>query len=160
MWKKSEMEEYDPQPVRESKVPSALKSEVPESKNRGRTIIGSTITINGDITGEEDLLIEGKLEGKIECHHHGITIGKNGRIKGEIYGKIITVEGNVEGNLYGEEQLRVLQSGIVYGDIVAPRVALEDGANFKGHIDMNPKENSPVVSSKDKVVATISAMTN
>lgn len=160
MWKQSETEGYDPEPSRKSNVPSALKSEVPVSKDRGRAIIGATITIKGDLTGEEDLLIEGKLEGKIECHHHSVTIGKKGRIEGEIHGKIITVEGNVEGDLYGEEQLRVLQSGIVHGNIVAPRVALEDGANFKGNIDMNPKDNSPSITTKDKDKATIPTAVN
>jgi cytoskeletal protein CcmA (bactofilin family) len=103
-------------------------------------VIGSTVFIKGDLAGEEDLLIEGRLEGKIESRRHSITIGKNGRIKGDIYGKVITVEGTVEGNLFGEEQLIVRQSGNVRGNIVAPRVALEDGSNFKGSIDMSPKD--------------------
>ena len=107
-----------------------------------RTVIGSTISIKGDLTGEEDLLIEGRVEGKIELRHHSVTVGKNGHIKADIYGKTITVEGTVEGNLYGEEQLIVRQSGTVRGNIVSPRVALEDGSNFKGSIDMSPKEKS------------------
>ena len=110
------------------------------------------------MSGEEDLLIEGKLEGKIECRNHSVTIGKSGRIKGDIYGKIITVEGNVEGNLFGDEQLSVRQSGTVRGNITAPRVALEDGANFKGSIDMSPKERSPVlVATQDKAAIATKA---
>jgi cytoskeletal protein CcmA (bactofilin family) len=117
-----------------------------------QALIGATITIKGDLTGEEDLLIEGHLEGKIESRRHGVTVGKNGRIKGDIYARIITVEGTVEGNLYGEEQLIVRQSGTVRGNIVAPRVALEDGSNFKGSIDMSPKDKAAVSPAQDKPV--------
>ena len=67
---------------------------------------------------------------KFELRRHTVAIGKNGRIKGDIYGKIITVEGTIEGNLYGEEQLIVRQSGTVRGNIVAPRVVLEEPVHF------------------------------
>jgi cytoskeletal protein CcmA (bactofilin family) len=146
MWKKSESEELNSRPSSEPHVPntSVVKATAPRGRGEHATI-GSTITIKGDLAGDEDLLIEGKLDGKIECRKHSVTVGKNGRIKGDIYGKIITVEGNVEGNLYGDEQLSVRQSGTVRGNITAPRVALEDGANFKGSIDMSPKEKSPVM---------------
>jgi cytoskeletal protein CcmA (bactofilin family) len=105
-------------------------------------VIGSTISIKGDLAGEEDLLIEGRVEGKIELRHNSITIGKNGHIRADIFGKIITVEGTVEGNLYGEEHLVVRHCGTVRGNITAPRVALEDGCNFKGSIDMSPNDAS------------------
>ena len=154
MWKKAEPEEPSsqptpapmPQPTTVSRTPAA-----PQPRDQ-QAVIGSTVVIKGDLTGEEDLLIEGRLEGKIEARSHRVSIGKNGRIKGDIYAKLITVEGTVEGNLYGEEQLIVRQSGNVRGNIVAPRVALEDGSNFKGSIDMSPKEKSvpdrPVIVAK------------
>jgi cytoskeletal protein CcmA (bactofilin family) len=140
MWKKTESaEDSRPQPAPPPvQQPVAPKSPAPHV--REQAVIGSTVFIKGDLAGEEDLLIEGRLEGKIESRRHSITIGKNGRIKGDIYGKVITVEGTVEGNLFGEEQLIVRQSGNVRGNIVAPRVALEDGSNFKGSIDMSPKD--------------------
>ena len=103
-------------------------------------MIGPTILVKGDLSGEEDLLIEGRVEGKIELKKHNVTVGKNGRVKADVYGKIITIEGEVHGNLYGEDQLVLRQSSTVRGNIVAPRVTLEDGANFKGSIDMSPKE--------------------
>lgn len=140
MWKKSEPEESHPQPTPAPQVQpvSTPRNPVPSAKEHA--MIGSTISIKGDMSGEEDLLIEGRLEGKIESRRHSVTIGKNGRIKGDIYAKTIMVEGTVEGNLYGEEQLIVRQSGTVRGNIVSPRVALEDGSNFKGSIDMSPKD--------------------
>jgi cytoskeletal protein CcmA (bactofilin family) len=158
MWKKSESEDSRTQPAPEPHVSSPPAARAPAARVREHATIGSTISIMGDLSGEEDLLIEGKLEGKIECRSHSITIGKGGRIKGDIYGKIITVEGNVEGNLYGDEQLSVKQSGTVRGNIIAPRVALEDGANFKGSIDMSPKDRSPVIApTQDKAATAIKA---
>jgi cytoskeletal protein CcmA (bactofilin family) len=103
-------------------------------------VIGPTILIKGDLTGEEDLIIDGRVEGRVELRKHNITVGKNGRVKADLYGKVITVEGEVHGNLYSDEQLVLRQSSTVRGNILAPRVVLEDGANFKGSIDMSPKE--------------------
>jgi cytoskeletal protein CcmA (bactofilin family) len=102
-------------------------------------LIGSTILIKGELSGDEDLLIEGRVEGKIELAKHNVTIGKNGRVKADVCGKVITVEGEVHGNLFGEDQLVLRQSSTVRGNMVAPRVILEDGADFKGSIDMSPK---------------------
>jgi cytoskeletal protein CcmA (bactofilin family) len=140
MWKKSESEETHPQPAPAPQAPSISVSKNPVPQSREGSVIGSTISIKGDLNGEEDLLIEGRLEGKIELRHNSITIGKNGHIHAEIFGKAITVEGTVEGNLYGEEQLIVRQCGTVRGNIVSPRVALEDGCNFTGSIDMSSKD--------------------
>ncbi len=103
-------------------------------------MIGKTIYIKGELRGEEDLLIEGRVEGRIELKQHNITIGKNGHVKADIYGKVITIEGEVNGNLVGEDQLVLRQTSTVRGNIVAPRAILEDGCNFKGSIDMSPKE--------------------
>ena len=144
MWKKSETEESHLQsaPAPQVQPLQVPRAPVPQAHSREHAVIGPTISVKGDVTGEEDLLIEGRVEGKIELRHHSVTVGKNGHIKADIYGKSITVEGTVEGNLYGEEQLVVRQSGTVRGNIVSPRVALEDGSNFKGSIDMSPKEKS------------------
>ena len=103
-------------------------------------MIGPKISIKGNLTGEEDLLIEGNLEGMIEMRQHSLTIGKKGQIKADIHGKTIIIEGTVEGNLHAEERLLIRQPGVVRGNIISPRVALEDGSNFKGSIDMSAKE--------------------
>ncbi len=151
MWKKADPEESHSQPAPAPMPQPSPVSRTPVSQPRDQqALIGPTVVIKGDLTGEEDLLIEGRLEGKIEARRHKVTIGKNGRIKGDIYAKMIMIEGTVEGNSYGEEQLIVRQSGNVRGNIVAPRVALEDGSNFKGSIDMTPKERTGVAPSPDK----------
>jgi len=105
-------------------------------------MIGPSIEIKGDLTGGEDLHVEGRVEGKIELRRHNIGIGKNGRVAADIFGKVITVEGEVHGNLYGEEQIVLRHSSTVRGNLTAPRVTLVDGSNFKGSIDMTPKETA------------------
>lgn len=149
MWKKSEPEETRPQPAPTPQPPQTpqvqavqpvqpVRNAAPQLKEKA--MIGPTITIKGDLSGEEDLLIEGRVEGKIDLPRHSVTVGKSGRIKADVFGKMITVEGEVEGNLFGEEHLVLRQSSTVRGNITAPRVSLEDGANFKGSIDMSSKE--------------------
>ena len=138
MWKKSESEapqpQFEPQPVIQPRV------NAPQTKER--PMIGPTVYIKGDLSGQEDLIIEGRVEGKIELRRHSVTVGKNGKVRADIYGKTITIEGEVQGNLYGEEQVVLRQTGTVRGNITSPRVSLEDGSNFKGSIDMSPKETS------------------
>ncbi len=150
MWKKSEPVEPRSQPAAAPQTQSGFSQRNTGVKTGSRATIGPTVSIKGNLTSEEDLLMEGRLEGKIEIRQHSITVGKKGQIKADIYGKVITIEGNVEGNLYGEEQLIVRQSGIVRGNIVAPRVVLEDGSNFKGSIDMSPKEKPAVAAAPEK----------
>ena len=104
-----------------------------------RAIIGPSITIKGDVTGEEDLVIQGRVEGKVDLAQHNVTVGANGRIKANIIGRSVTVEGEVEGDLHAEEQIAIRKSGKVHGNVSAPRVTIEDGAIFKGSIDMERK---------------------
>jgi cytoskeletal protein CcmA (bactofilin family) len=94
--------------------------------------------INGDLTGEEDLVIEGRVQGEVRLTKNSVTVGKQGQIRADIRGLRIHVEGEVRGNLYGEEEVVIRASGRVQGNIVAPRVTLENGSKFKGAIDMEP----------------------
>jgi cytoskeletal protein CcmA (bactofilin family) len=102
-------------------------------------VIGPSITIQGDLAGEEDLTILGRVQGKVDVKSNSVTIGETGYVKADVYGKMIIVEGKVEGNLFGGDQIVLRSSGNVQGNLTAPRVALEDGAQFKGAIDMEPK---------------------
>ena len=107
-------------------------------------ILGPSITIKGTLSGEEDLLIEGHVEGEVSFKKHAVTIGKKGRVDADMYCKSIIVEGEVNGNLYGDDLVVVRSSARVKGNAVAPRVSLEDGAQFQGAIDMQPKPAAPV----------------
>ena len=102
-------------------------------------MIGPSLFFKGEIAGEEDLTIQGRVEGKVELRKNNVTVGKSGKVKADIYGKVIDVEGDVQGNLFGDEKVVVRQSGRVRGNMTAPRVNLEDGARFKGSIDMEGK---------------------
>src|SRR5438067_2289467 len=103
--------------------------------------IGKSIVINGELSGSEDLTIEGRVDGKIELRDHVLTVGSNGRIKAQVSAKAIVVLGQVTGNLNATEKVDIKESGSVEGDIVAPRVAIADGSHFKGSIDMQKKDH-------------------
>lgn len=104
-----------------------------------RSVLGPSLVFKGELTAEEDLLIQGRIEGSIEHNERNLTIGKQGYVKADIHAKVITVEGTVEGDINGDDAVIIRQTGNVRGNIVAPRVTLEDGAKFKGGIDMEPK---------------------
>jgi cytoskeletal protein CcmA (bactofilin family) len=102
--------------------------------------IGKSIVIKGELSGGEDLTIEGQVEGKVELRDHVLTIGPNGRIKAQISAKAIVVQGQVTGNLVASEKVEIGANGSVEGDVVAPRIAIADGAHFRGSIDMQRKD--------------------
>jgi cytoskeletal protein CcmA (bactofilin family) len=113
----------------------------PATPPRGRepATIGPSIWIRGDLSGEEDIIVQGRVEGTISLQQNNVTVGKEGRIKANIRARSVTVDGQVDGNLFGEEQVVVRRSARVQGDITTNRVALEDGCKFKGAIDMSGK---------------------
>jgi len=101
--------------------------------------IGQSIEIKGTLTGNEDLTIEGLVDGKIMVKDHALTIGANGRIAAEVHAKTVVVVGQVIGNITADDKVEIAPSGAVEGDIRAPRVSIADGAKFKGSIDMDRK---------------------
>ena len=113
------------------------KQRPPSDPRQGQAVIGRSITIRGDVTGDEDLLIQGRVEGSIDLKEHSVTVGPEGRVKADLSGKTVTVEGEVDGDIRGRDQVALRASSKVNGDIVAPRVVLEDGASFLGSIDMS-----------------------
>jgi cytoskeletal protein CcmA (bactofilin family) len=131
--KKSDHEETrtDP-PVRASEPPMASPA-----THREAASIGPTIAIRGDVSGEEDLLIHGRIEGTVNLAKNAVTVGKDGHVSATVHARVVTVEGHVDGDLHGDEQVMLRRSARVQGNIVAPRVTLEDGCHFKGSIDMD-----------------------
>jgi cytoskeletal protein CcmA (bactofilin family) len=105
----------------------------------GRAVIGPSIQIKGELSGGEDLLIEGRIEGKVVLAQHAVTVGAKGRLAADIHARAVHVEGEVEGNIAAEELIVLKKSARVRGDLVAPRVVIEDGARFKGSVDMETK---------------------
>jgi cytoskeletal protein CcmA (bactofilin family) len=103
---------------------------------RDRVNIGKSVVIKGELSGSEDLTIEGHCEGKIELRDNVLTIGPNGKIRAEIYAKSVIVLGEVVGNVTASEKVDIRDNGSVDGDIVSPRVAIAEGAHFRGSVDM------------------------
>src|SRR3954454_5271631 len=123
-----------------STSPAPAASEPPRRPSE-RATIGPSIFIKGDLSGEEDLVIEGRVEGRVDLKQNNVTIGKNGRVRADVFGKVVIIEGEVDGNVFAREQAILRQAGAIRGNITAPRVMLEDGSRFKGGIDMEtPKE--------------------
>jgi len=100
-------------------------------------MIGPSITIHGDVTGEEDLTVDGVIEGTVNLKENNLVVSVNGKVTANVNARIIRVDGEVKGELRGSEQVSISPSGKVSGDIRAPRVVLEDGCQFKGSVDMD-----------------------
>ena len=98
--------------------------------------IGKSVVIKGELSGSEDLTIEGQVEGKIELRQNVLTIGPNGKIKAQVFAKSVVILGEVTGNVTASEKVDLRDNGSVDGDIAAPRVAIAEGAHFRGSIDM------------------------
>jgi cytoskeletal protein CcmA (bactofilin family) len=103
---------------------------------KGPVNIGKSVVIKGELTGSEDLTIEGHVEGKIELRQNVLTIGPNGRIKAQVFAKSVIILGEVTGNVTASEKVDLRDNGSIDGDIAAPRVAIAEGAHFRGSIDM------------------------
>ena len=101
--------------------------------------IGKSVVIKGELNGSEDLTIEGHVEGKIELKDHVLTIGPNGKIKAQVLAKSVIVLGEVNGNVTATEKVDIRDGGSVDGDIISPRVAIAEGAHFRGTVDMQRK---------------------
>lgn len=99
--------------------------------------IGKSVVIKGELSGSEDLTIEGQVEGKIELKDNVLTIGTNGKIKAQVFAKTVIVLGEVVGNITASEKVDIRDNGSVDGDITSPKVAIAEGAHFRGAIDMN-----------------------
>jgi len=98
--------------------------------------IGKSVVIKGELSGSEDLTIEGHVEGRIDLKDNVLTIGPNGKIKAEIFAKAVVVLGEVTGNVTASEKVDIRDNGSVDGDIASPRVAIAEGAHFRGSVDM------------------------
>lgn len=103
-------------------------------------VIGRSIQINGDVRGDEDLRIEGDISGTVQLKNANLTIGKEGKVRADVYAKSITVDGTTEGDLYATERVSVHVNAQVRGNITAPKVGIEEGARFKGSIEMDQEE--------------------
>lgn len=120
-----------------SMAPSGHPRRLSDRPLEGEVVnIGKSVIIKGELSGSEDLTIEGKVDGEVELPDHVLTIGPNGRINAEIFAKSVVVMGTVKGNITASEKINIRENGTVEGDIVAPTIAISEGAQFRGSIDM------------------------
>ena len=129
--------------TRPESSPARTESSPPRSSSaptgREAAVIGPSIHIDGDVRGEEDLLIEGEVGGTVQLKNNSLTIGPNGKVRADVYAHSIYVDGYVEGDLFGAERVHIRKSAQVKGNVTSPRVSVEDGAKFKGAIEMDPQ---------------------
>lgn len=148
MWKRDEKPATPaaPQPSAPAATPPVTKEarmDFPKSADNFRADvahIGKSVLIKGELSGSEDLYLDGEVEGNIELRDHSLTIGPNGRIRANVHARDITVHGKVDGNVQGDERVELKRSAVLVGDIATQRIVIEDGAYFKGAIDIKKQE--------------------
>lgn len=143
MWKRDESPK--PAPPAPAPAPAAMPAPTPAAPSGGairrevgrdNVNIGKSVFIKGELSGSEDLTIEGNVEGRIELKDNTLTIGPNGKIRAEVFAKQVIVLGEVTGNVTASEKVDIRDNGSVDGDVTSPRVAIAEGAHFRGAIDM------------------------
>ncbi len=117
--------------------------------------IGKSITIRGDLSGEEDLVLDGRIEGRVELAEHHLTIGPNGHVQAELAAKEVTVDGHVCGNVTATKRVEIRETGILDGDVTSPRLLVQEGGQINGTVTM--KSPSSVGMSKAPRVEAVPA---
>ncbi len=118
------------------KPPEGIRSDVAH--------IGKSVIVKGELSGSEDLFLDGEVEGSIELKGHSLIIGPHGRVRANVRARDIVVHGKVDGNLQGSERVELKKSAVLAGDILTQRIVIEDGAYFKGAVDVQ-REGAPEI---------------
>ena len=121
------------------------------------TLISKSVAIKGEVSCDEDLYIDGQVEGTIDPKGYRLTIGPNGRVKANITARAVVVQGRLEGNIQASDRVELKQSATVVGDIVTQRISIDEGVTFKGSVNVQkelPKNDlvgtTPLLSTKSK----------
>src|SRR4051795_3058473 len=142
------------QPPQPAPAAAPTRPEASQRLERDIVNIGKSVVIKGELNGSEDLTIEGQVEGTIQLRDHILTIGANGKIKAQIFAKAVIVLGEVTGNVTASEKVDIRDNGSVDGDIISPRVAIAEGAHFRGSVDMQRKgDGAPKAAEAPKAAA-------
>ncbi|HXM61919.1 MAG TPA: polymer-forming cytoskeletal protein [Terriglobales bacterium] len=122
--------------------------------------IGKSVVIKGELSGSEDLYVDGTVEGTIQLQGHNLVIGPNGHVHADVNVKGVVVQGKLEGNIRASDRAELQKSGVILGDIVTQRIAIEDGAYLKGKVEIQreaTKSNSPSTTKSEPPVEARSA---
>jgi cytoskeletal protein CcmA (bactofilin family) len=133
----------EPTPKLTSPSPKSIN---PSAAGSPHTLLGRTVVAQGQLAAGEDLLIEGQFEGNIHLDDHCLTVGTEGHVKAEIRARQVVILGSVTGNVAAREKIEIRRTGHVVGDLIAATVAIEEGAYFKGSIDIAREDGSGATS--------------
>jgi cytoskeletal protein CcmA (bactofilin family) len=117
--------------------------------------IGKSVVVKGELSGSEDLYLDGEVEGSIELREHHLTIGPHGRVRATVHARDVVVHGHLNGNVHGTERVELKKSAVLTGDILTKRIVIEDGAVFKGGIET--QREAPKAEPKREAVETVAA---
>ena len=109
----------------------------PRGSSVGSAALGKNVTVKGQIFAREDLTIDGEVEGTVECHEHRLTIGPNARVQAGLKAREIIIQGSIQGNVDATDKIDIKKEAKLVGDIKTSRIVIEDGAYFKGSIDIS-----------------------
>jgi cytoskeletal protein CcmA (bactofilin family) len=167
MWKRKEDEYTTPsEPITagSSSIPVTLAPTRPAEPMRGDSLrsneiatIGKSVVVKGELSGSEDLIVDGEVEGSITLRGQSLTIGPNGRVRANIEARNVIVHGRVDGDIHASERVELRKSASLSGDITTARISIEDGAFFKGGIDIQKTEPAPKIEAKPPAVAAAPA---
>jgi cytoskeletal protein CcmA (bactofilin family) len=129
-------------------APASNRPAIPAA--RTLACIGSTIVVKGEITSDEDLQIDGKVDGPVSLRGHRLTVGRTANLNSEINAREVIVYGNASGNLRARDRVEIKKDGQVIGDITTTRISIEDGAYFKGHIEIERAPSSSLGSKESE----------
>jgi cytoskeletal protein CcmA (bactofilin family) len=107
------------------------------TRSVGSATLGKNVTVKGQIFAREDLTIDGEVEGTVECHEHRLTIGPNARVQAGLKAREIIIQGSIQGNVDAVDKIDIKKEAKLVGDIKTSRIVIEDGAYFKGSIDIS-----------------------
>jgi cytoskeletal protein CcmA (bactofilin family) len=167
VWKRREDEKPYTPPAPQSAPLASMNPATRPTENRMDNFrsdiahIGKSVVVRGELSGSEDLFVDGEVEGSIELRGNSLTIGPNGRVRANVNARDIVVQGKVDGNLRATDRVDLKKSALVTGDIITQRIAIEDGAFFKGSVDIQRQEakteSKPVVAAAAAAAAPSAA---
>jgi cytoskeletal protein CcmA (bactofilin family) len=128
-----------------------METPKPQDTVRGEMAhIGKSVVIKGELSGSEDLYIDGQVEGAIELKGNRLTLGPNGRVKANVNARSLVIQGRLEGNVRATDRVDLKQSAVVLGDIATQRISIEEGAFFKGGVDIQREAGKSEVKAEPK----------
>ena len=139
-----------PQPIATERRAPAERRPVLEQGSSPMANLGKSLTIKGDVIGDEDTVIEGRVEGRVDLKNHHLTVGPNGFVAGEIGAKRVTIIGRVTGNVAALERVEITETGRLEGDVVSPKLLLQEGAQLNGSVAMRAPQAQPAAAAPQK----------